>query len=268
MGNVASRWVQEGDRYVLKERTRKSFGRFRVDASQSLFQALQGLITTHTWDHYVCTVEAPGATAEVVYEPDERGWNLVTVRVHIRWMADLFNWMTFGWTKNKILSDIEHTTALICASASSDNKNVFIVHGHSHAHRQELATQLEALGLQPIILDQEDDLGLTVIEKFEHYARDCSFAFVLMTPDDLTAPPTGTKTSTPAPSIWRARQNVILELGWFMAHLGRERVVILHRKELEIPSDIHGVVSIRFEDSLLEVQDVIRRRLRGALLIK
>jgi len=40
----------------------------------------------------------------------------------------------------------------------------------------------------------------------------------------------------------RARQNVIMELGWFMARLGRKRVVILHQGEVEIPSDISGVV--------------------------
>src|SRR5260370_32090172 len=42
------------------------------------------------------------------------------------------------------------------------------------------------LGLRPIILDEQDDFGMTLIEKFEDYAATCSFAFVLMTPDDKT----------------------------------------------------------------------------------
>jgi predicted nucleotide-binding protein len=255
-------WRQEGDFYVLEARTRKSFGRFKVDASNGLFQGLSGLVTTHRWDRYTCFIDAPGASAEVRYEPDDRGWKLVSVRVRIGFFGNLLSQMTLSWVKEKILSDIKHTTLHICGTSSSEDRNVFIVHGHSLAHRQELANLLEDSGLHPIILDQEDDLGLTVIEKFEHYAKDCCFAFVLMTPDDLT------NGSGQSQSQWRARQNVILELGWFMAHLGRERVVILHRKDLEIPSDIHGVVYIRFEDSIQEVRDAIRRRLRGALLIQ
>jgi predicted nucleotide-binding protein len=261
-------WRQDGDWYVLEARTRKSFGRFKVDASSGLFQGLQGLVTTHRWDRFTCFVDAPGAHSEVRYEPDERGWKLVTVKVRFDPLGSLFNWMTFSWVRNKILSDIKHTTLYICGTSTSEDKNVFIVHGHSLAHRQELANLLEDWGLHPIVLDQEDDLGLTVIEKFEYYAKNCCFAFILMTPDDLTAPATAGDRSAPAQSQWRARQNVILELGYFMANLGRERVVILCRKELEIPSDIHGIVAIRFEESLQEVRDAIRRRLRGALLVE
>jgi predicted nucleotide-binding protein len=70
---------------------------------------------------------------------------------------------------------------------------------------------------------------MTIIEKFEYYARLCSFAFALMTPDDKIV---GVKEQG---SVWRARPNVILELGWFMARLGRDRVVLFSQGELEIP---------------------------------
>lgn len=101
---------------------------------------------------------------------------------------------------------------------------------------------------------------MTIIEKFEYYASDCAFAFILMTPDDRG----GSKNDSD--SQWRARQNVILELGWFMARLGRERVVILYSGELEIPSDISGVLYLKFDTSISEVQARIDQRLRGALL--
>jgi len=79
-----------------------------------------------------------------------------------------------------------------------------------------------------------------------------------MTPDDRAS------TEQRPASQWRARQNVIMELGWFIGYLGRDRVVILSQGELEIPSDIHGVVDIRFEETIHEVTEKIRQRLKGA----
>lgn len=66
---------------------------------------------------------------------------------------------------------------------------------------------------------------------------------------------------------WRSRQNVIMEMGWFMARLGRSRVVILYQGELEVPSDIQGVVYIRLEQSVEEVAEPIRQRLKAVRLI-
>ena len=82
-----------------------------------------------------------------------------------------------------------------------------------------------------------------------------------MTPDD-EAPSVGQKESQ-----WRARQNVIMELGWFMAYLGRDRVAILHQGELEIPSDILGVITMPFEHTVGEVADKIAARVRYAGLV-
>ena len=49
----------------------------------------------------------------------------------------------------------------------------------------------------------------------------------------------------------RARQNVILELGYFiaMANFGRSKVVALVKGNLEIPSDYSGVLYIPFDDA-------------------
>ena len=58
-----------------------------------------------------------------------------------------------------------------------------------------------------------------------------------------------------------------MELGWFMAYLGRERVILLYHGELEIPSDIHGVVYLKFSNSIYEISEKIRQRLKGIGLI-
>jgi len=45
----------------------------------------------------------------------------------------------------------------------------------------------------------------------------------------------------------RARQNVLLELGYFMAKLGRDKVCVLKRDQVEIPSDFAGVIWTAFD---------------------
>jgi predicted nucleotide-binding protein len=141
------------------------------------------------------------------------------------------------------------------------NRNVFIVHGHDEAKKYELKSFLRDLGLNAIILHEQDSLGKTIIEKFEHYAAQSNFAFILMTPDDNTVASDSTE------GKWRARQNVIMELGWFMAKLGRSRVVLLQKGELELPTDILGIVYYRFNESVLEVSESIRQSLKGAGLL-
>jgi len=241
-------WMLEGEWYVLEQETRKPFERFKTDAVRGLMQGLSGLATTHRWEGTTCHISALGAESEVSFNHGK-----VICRLRISsFPATLF--------KTKILSDVESTTLDICGAISSANKSVFIVHGHSSDRKKELKDFLITLNLQPIILDEQDHLGKTVIEAFEYYATTCSFAFVLMTPDDK-----GDDANT-GPR-WRARQNVIMELGWFMAYLGRERVAILYQGEPEIPSDISGVLYLEFNQRISEITENIRRRLRGVGLI-
>lgn len=140
-------------------------------------------------------------------------------------------------------------------------KNTFIVHGYDEKAKYELKALLIELGLEPFILHEQDDKGLTIIEKFELYASQCSTAFVLLTPDEKSS------SLSKRESQWRARQNVIMEMGWFMARLGRERVILLYTGEVEIPSDIYGVLYLHFNESVREVSEGIRRRLEGLGII-
>ena len=65
------------------------------------------------------------------------------------------------------------------------------------------------------------------------------YAVVVLSPDDV-----GASASTQKKLNQRARQNVILELGYFVAKLSRSRVCALHKGEVELPTDILGVVYI------------------------
>jgi predicted nucleotide-binding protein len=115
------------------------------------------------------------------------------------------------------------------------DQKVFVVHGHDEVALQQVARTIERIGLEAVVLHEQMSRGMTIIEKFEHFARNAGFAVVLMTPDDLGG-------KTPKSLARRARQNVVLELGFFTGLLGRHRVFVLTKDYVEIPSDYLGVV--------------------------
>ena len=124
----------------------------------------------------------------------------------------------------------------------SSNK-VFIVHGHNNEIKEEVARLMAALGLQPIILHEQPNKGRTLIEKFTDYA-DVGFAIILLTNDDLGAAKEEKDNMRP-----RARQNVVMELGYFLGKLGRDRVCPLYESKVDLPSDYVGIVYIPLDSS-------------------
>ncbi len=124
----------------------------------------------------------------------------------------------------------------------SATKKVFVVHGHDERARDAVARFLSRLELEPIILHEQANRGRTIIEKFEDHA-DAGFAVVLLTPDDIGAAEEDQGNLKP-----RARQNVILELGFFIGKLGREKVCALRAHDIETPSDFEGVVYIVLDE--------------------
>ncbi|WP_431050042.1 TIR domain-containing protein [Roseateles sp. L2-2] len=119
---------------------------------------------------------------------------------------------------------------------------VFLVHGHNQGIREMSARLLEKLGLKVIILNEQASQSDTIIEKLERYA-DVHFAVVLMTADDVG----GRKQPDGQTLRDRARQNVVLELGYFMGKIGRKRVCVLYENGVELPSDYYGVVYIEID---------------------
>jgi predicted nucleotide-binding protein len=112
--------------------------------------------------------------------------------------------------------------------------------------------------LEPVILQNLVGGEQTIIEKLESNL-DVRYACVLLTPDDE-----GHASGTPNQIKLRARQNVVLELGMFLVRLGRRRVAILHKGDLELPSDISGLIYIRFETRVDEVRERLGAELQEA----
>lgn len=121
--------------------------------------------------------------------------------------------------------------------ASSAKSTIFIVHGRPDAPRLEVELLIRrATKLEPVVLGDQVNAGATLVEKLEEHLAGTSFAVVIMTGDDQ-----GSLSGDGQELKPRARQNVVLELGFAMGSLGRRKVAILHEDGLDLPSDIVGV---------------------------
>src|SRR6266566_2713221 len=147
---------------------------------------------------------------------------------------------------------------------STDNKRVFVVHGHDKTSRDQLELILHRLGLEPFVLANTGGGGLTLIEALEKeigpQPGQCRFGIVLLTPDDSGY----AKAEGPDKAAPRARQNVVLEMGMVLSALRRPNVAILKKGHIEIPSDVQGIIYIPFNDHVAEVVPKLVDRLNSA----
>jgi len=125
----------------------------------------------------------------------------------------------------------------------SDTKQVFIVHGHNIEKKEITARIIERLGLKPIILHEQANMGRTILKKLSECSDAVGFAIILLTSDDIG------KEKDESDLKPRARQNVIFELGYFLAKLGEKNVCALYEKGVEIPTDYLGVTFIPFDSA-------------------
>jgi len=137
----------------------------------------------------------------------------------------------------------------------------FIVHGHDSAAVLELKNYIQNTlrWQEPVVLREQPNLGKTLIDKFEEFARKIDCVFVLLTPDDKVTS-SGTNDEKR-----RSRQNVIFELGFFYASLERTsgRVILLHRGEVELPSDMSGIIWIDISKGINAAGEEIRNEVAG-----
>ncbi len=154
------------------------------------------------------------------------------------------------WDENVVSNQIDPIPTKIKTT------NIFIIHGHDHSTKNILARFITKLGLNPIILHEKANLGRTIIEKFEDHAINVSYAIALLTPDDYGA------AKGRAALHDRARQNVVFEFGYFIGKLGREHVCGITKGDIEIPTDLSGVIYIRLDDRGAWKAEVVKE-LRG-----
>ena len=129
------------------------------------------------------------------------------------------------------------------------------------------------------MFDDLADKGKTIIEQIEEIQSSISYAFVILTPDDVGCLQEDLEKINSAFARLktvrkeevnkaletfkgRARQNVVFELGLFIGALGRENVCCLKQRGVkEIPSDISGILYKEFDTNVSDVFHELRNEL-------
>jgi len=139
---------------------------------------------------------------------------------------------------------------------TGDRKKVFIIHGHNEAKWRELKDILDEMGVEPIELSEQIKTSETIIANFEQAASQCVFAFAIFTYDDMV--------SANGKEYWQIRPNVIFELGWFFAKLGREKVMIIEEKNNKgnVFTDLAGIYRFYFNENISELHYDIQKALK------
>lgn len=85
-------------------------------------------------------------------------------------------------------------------------------------------------------------IGRSNISNLIHAGKLFDFAILVLTPDDIILRQSGKKVFAP-------RDNIILEIGFFIGLLGIERTFLVCEKteELKLPTDLNGIVVAKYE---------------------
>src|SRR5699024_8654437 len=143
-----------------------------------------------------------------------------------------FNQQFLGYFE-KVLQDIINANPELEGDSIEkvEGNTVFIIHGHDNGLKNEVKLLLTRVGVNNIVLHEQPDKGRNIIDKIVEESYTSNYAIALLSPDDILND--GSK---------RSRQNVILEAGYFIGRLGKERVRLLKKGDIEIPSDLQGIL--------------------------
>ena len=149
---------------------------------------------------------------------------------------------------DEAINYIEMNTALSTrldtqSTEANMGSKVFIVHGHDEKLKYQLAEWLRKIEIEPIILHEQANRGISsILKKLERYS-DVDCAIALFTSDDFGYQKADTTHLKP-----RARQNVVFEAGLFIGLLGNEKVIMLCEKDVELPGDLSGCIYIEADE--------------------
>jgi len=159
---------------------------------------------------------------------------------------------TIGKLQSSALSE---GAATVTASAPP---KAFIAHGGESPARKKLVNFLNALGITPIIVEEQPSEGRSKDKNVEYYLKQCDCAIILATKGDIDG-----KTGEFIP-----RGNILNEIGRAQGILP-DKMIYLLEKETKFPTNIDEKVWERFtQESMDKAFIKIAKELRAFELIK
>jgi predicted nucleotide-binding protein len=175
----------------------------------------------------------------------------------------------------EIVAELKARPDSLPDSKLSPPRSVFVIHGHDDSLLAKVELFLNKLGVEPVVLKRIGGQELSLWQKFTKWGRETRYAIALLSADDIGASRReydsdyeGRKVGVQAIQ-YRARQNVILELGYFYGYLDWDHVFVLVQPpsnpypRFEIPSDLAGIV-YDIVDEQGNWRTELRKRLEGA----
>lgn len=123
--------------------------------------------------------------------------------------------------------------------------NVFVVYGHDEAMRANVTKYIRRIGINSLDLMEYSPGGIkTIFDALNSCASSVECAIILLSADDMVF------NDRHEFQAYRARQNVIFEMGFFAGVLGRDKVIVLYQPDerFEFPSDILGIYYTAYRD--------------------
>jgi predicted nucleotide-binding protein len=189
-----------------------------------------------------CQLLAYSAYKELGLIDQNKGVNFVMSLFHVSKISD--NYYEF----NRLFHDyfISAINDILIANPEIQNEvpekvdgsTVFIIHGHDDHLKTEVQLLMYKAAVKSFVLHEVADKGRHTLDKLIEETKEAGYAIALLRPDDLADEGKS-----------RTRQNVILEIGYFLGRLGKARVRMIVKEEIDIPSDLHGVLYQRYDQA-------------------
>ena len=135
---------------------------------------------------------------------------------------------------------------------------VLLIHGRSNDWEGLKSWLSKEFEVNVIVMKEQFSDGKTLPEKFEQLAQEADGAIALATPDDFG----GLASRSAKGKALRARENVWIEYGWFWGRRGRSRILLLHKGDVQVPSDLKGLEYNSYRKSPTELSETIRAFLK------
>lgn len=138
---------------------------------------------------------------------------------------------------------------VIIRSPNNEESKVLLVYGHDISARDSIELLCRRLKLETFILSNVGINSDTIYKQILEAIKNTDYVIAILTHDDIGY----SISSGESESLPRARQNVILELGIALGCLEREKIMVVAKSGVELPSDLGGVVRFQYSNKVSEV---------------